>query len=199
MKLPAPNSTATVSSIQKVLLYRVDIPWSNIIRWGFVNLWHYLLVAVLGWFCYVAVNHHLLSMVRVTGTSMRPTLTESDVYLLNRWLYLFRPPQQGDIVVIKDPSDNGFSIKRVIGCPGDSVCVKAGEVFVNGRKLNETYLSAHTKTFIVPHSGTQWTIGCAKGEYIVLGDNRGNSYDSREYGTVSRDRILGAVFPAGLH
>lgn len=198
MKLPTLNSTSTVSGIQKFLFHRVDIPWEMMIRRGFFHLSHYLLLAVLGWFCYVVVNHHLLSMVRVTGTSMRPTLAESDVYLLNRWLYLVRSPKPGDIVVIKDPSDNGYSIKRVIGCPGDFVCLKDGEVLVNGTKLKESYLSSDIKTYITAGSRAQWMIGCAKGEYIVMGDNRANSYDSREYGTVSRDRILGAVFPAGL-
>ena len=81
------------------------------------QFWHLVLVAFLAWLSYDVINHYLLSTVRVTGVSMRPTLKDSDVYLLNRWLYLVRQPKPGDIVVIKDPGDDGLSIKRVIAGP----------------------------------------------------------------------------------
>ena len=79
-----------------------------------------LLVALLAVASYLAISHFFLQSVRVVGRSMVPTLYDSQHYLLNRWIFHVRPPQQGDIVVLRDPSDNGFSVKRVIATWDDA-------------------------------------------------------------------------------
>ena len=89
---------------------------------------------------YFVISHFILQSVKVVGRSMVPTLYDSQHYLLNRWVYYVRPPRQSDIVVLRDPSDNGYSVKRVIAAPGDSIYLKGGAVYVNGRKLKEAYL-----------------------------------------------------------
>jgi len=113
---------------------------------------------------------------------------------MNRLVYRIREPRPEDIVVLRDPEDNGFAIKRIIAKPGDSVYVKAGKVFVNGKLLQEPYLKPGTKTFAdAKHEAELWV--CGTNRYFVLGDNRGNSADSRLYGAVPRQNILGMVSP----
>ena len=78
-----------------------------------------LVVAVLAAASYFVISHFLLQSVKVVGRSMVPTLCDSQHYLLNRWVYYVRAPQRSDVVVLRDPSDNGFSVKRIIATPGD--------------------------------------------------------------------------------
>jgi signal peptidase I len=149
-------------------------------------------VASLAAASYFVISHFLLQSVKVVGRSMVPTLHDSQHYLLNRWVYHFRAPKPTDVVVVRDPSDNGFSVKRIIAMPGDSVYLKEGKVYVNGCKLHEAYLSPGTLTFIDAKAQDELVL-CGKDQYFLLGDNRGNSIDSRVYGPVPRANILGPI------
>ncbi len=151
-----------------------------------------LVVGILATVCYFVISHFLLQSVKVVGRSMVPTLYDSQHYLLNRWIYHVHPPRRSDIVVLRDPSDNGFSVKRVIATPGDSICLRDGTVFVNGRKLDEPYLAPGTPTF-ADSIYRDRLIQCGKDQFFVLGDNRPNSVDSRAYGPVPRQNILGPI------
>jgi len=151
-----------------------------------------LLMTVLAAASYFIISHFLLQSVRVVGRSMVPTLHDSQNCLLNRWIYHFRAPHQSDVVVLRDPSDNGFSVKRIIATPGDSVYLKDGYVYVNGCKLNESYLTPGTLTFSDSKSHDELFL-CGKDHYFLLGDNRRNSIDSRVYGAVPRANILGPI------
>ena len=141
---------------------------------------------------YFVISHFLLQSVQVVGESMVPTLQDSQHYLLNRWLYLLRAPKRLDIVVIRDPLDNSYAVKRVIGLAGDSVFLTGGSVYINGVKLDEPYLSKGMPTFTYSRRAEQ-LVKCGHDQYFVLGDNRSNSVDSRTYGVVPREKILGAI------
>lgn len=149
-----------------------------------------LAVAALAFASYFFFSHFVLQSVQVVGLSMAPTLRDSERYLMNRWMYYVRAPQREDVVVIRDPVDNGYSVKRIIATAGESVFLKNGHVFVNGRKLEESYLVPGTSTF--PYLDDS-TVLCGKDQFYVLGDNRRNSADSRVYGAIPRENIIGLI------
>ena len=132
----------------------------------------------------------------IPSGSMLPTLQIDDRLIIDKISYRFSNPVRGDIVVFnptaqleKEKFKDAF-IKRVIGLPGDRIDVKDGKVYINGKVLNERYLdeapaynwssTALTPDGIVP-----------EGHYLVLGDNRNNSYDSHYWGFVPKDKIVG--------
>ena len=149
-------------------------------------------VAGLALASYFLISHFILQTVQVVGVSMAPTLSDSQKYLLNKWVYYFRSPKPCDVVVLRDPVDQSFAVKRVIATEGDRVLIRNGKVYVNGHKLDEPYLLPGTPTF--PYlTRAEESVMLGKGEYFVLGDNRKNSADSRTYGPVPRRSILGLI------
>jgi signal peptidase I len=158
------------------------------------QLLHFFLCMVLAAVSYYFISHHIVQTVQVVGSSMYPTMRHADQYLLNRWAYHLHPPKRSDVVVIKDPTDGAFAVKRIIATPGESILFKGGQVYVNGRKLDEPYVSPGTPTWTYSNTAEQLII-CGKDQYYVLGDNRDDSFDSRMYGPVRRENILGVVVP----
>jgi signal peptidase I len=121
---------------------------------------------------------------------MLPTLEINDRLIVDKLSYHFQKLERGDIVVFSPTDtlkDQGFKdafIKRVIGLPGETVEVKGGRVYVNGQPLREEYIADQPQY--------QWgPMTVPPDSYLVLGDNRNNSYDSHYWGFVPRDRIIG--------
>ena len=138
---------------------------------------------------------------KVSGNSMVPSFQNNDYILTDKLSYRFSHPQKGDIIVLKNPRNESQDfIKRIIATPSDNIKIENGLVFVNGNKLSETYLPQNTFTqggsFLA--EGDQITTG--ENQYIVFGDNRNHSSDSREWGAVTKKEIIGKVvfryFPA---
>jgi signal peptidase I len=150
------------------------------------------LVIALSIGCYTVISHYFIESVQVVGVSMAPTLDENGHYLLNRWAFHNRAPQAGDVVVLRDPADHGISVKRIVATGGQSVLLKEGNVFVNGREFMEPYLLPETHTYTYNQAKEQF-ITCGKDQFFVMGDNRLKSIDSRAYGPVPRENILGLV------
>jgi len=158
------------------------------------QLIHCACAAILAVGSYFLATKYVFQAVVVDGNSMNPTLRDSQRFLLNRLEYLFRKPQWGDIVVLRDPEDGGLSIKRIVAVEGESVELSGGSVYVDGLRLPERYLQPGTRTFsyrVYDHE----KFDCGNDQYFVLGDNRGDSADSRVYGPVPRQNILGVVVP----
>ncbi|MBI4464560.1 MAG: signal peptidase I [Acidobacteria bacterium] len=133
----------------------------------------------------------LYQPVKVEGNSMMPELTDQERIFINKFVYRFEAIQRGDVVVFWYPLDPSKSyIKRVVGLPGETVQLAYGEVFVNGRKLNEPYVTPEYRD-----GQNLGPIHIPEGEFFVLGDHRNSSNDSRVWGNVERRFIYGkAVF-----
>lgn len=159
-----------------------------------LNIVQWTVLVGLVFLSYFAFSRVGVQVVEVIGDSMSPTLHASDRYLLKKWVYLFREPQRNEVVVIADPDDDGFSVKRIVATEGETVVLKGGKVFVNGRELKEPYLPYGVVTYGNTHSGEQ-IFRCGDNEYFVLGDNRSISVDSRTYGPVPKQNILGLILP----
>jgi signal peptidase I len=159
----------------------------------------------------LAIKAWVVNPYRIPSSSMEPTLhcarpaqlceaRFSDRVLANRFIYHFREPERGDIVVFQTPPEaeercgaGGTFVKRIIGLPGEKVQLRQiGDhsfVFIDGKRLDEPYVRPDRRdlrpneTFRVP-----------EGHYFVMGDNRAQSCDSREWGAVPRENLIGKVF-----
>jgi len=131
--------------------------------------------------------------VKVEGTSMMPTLVDQERIFINKFVYRFGLADigRGDTVVFWFPQDTSKSyIKRVIGIPGDTVEVRSGTVYVNGKTLEEPYVPEEFRDHVSMPLRT-----VEPNHYFVLGDHRSSSNDSRTWWTVPREFIYGkAVF-----
>jgi signal peptidase I len=151
----------------------------------------------------VGVRSFVADSRYIPSGSMLPTLQINDRLIVDKLTYRFGDPQRGDIVVFNPPiqlereliasGEQKFReafIKRVIGIPGDRVTVKGGKVYINGRVLPENYLDEPP---LYQWSSTELTPDgiVPPGHYLVLGDNRNNSYDSHYWGFVPKDKIIG--------
>ncbi|GFP24112.1 signal peptidase I [Candidatus Hakubella thermalkaliphila] len=127
----------------------------------------------------------------VDKESMHPTLLEGNYIIINKFIYYFSRPQKGDIVVFYSPQEQAHLIKRVIGSEGDKIeILQDGQVVLNGRLLEEPYAS-YASYGVDAESGA---ITLGPGEYFVMGDNRGNSLDSRWFGPIKESSIKGRAF-----
>ncbi len=125
----------------------------------------------------------------IPSGSMEPTLMPQDRIIVNKFIYRFKEPARGDIVVFLPPNDSRDYIKRVIGLPGETVEIKNGRVFINSRPISEPYKN---KSADFSNFGP---FKLPKNSYFVMGDNRPNSSDSRVFGPLEKSRIIGkAVF-----
>jgi signal peptidase I len=124
---------------------------------------------------------------RIEGQSMEPNLHDGEYVLIDKISYLLHPPERGDVVVFTPPNNDRDYIKRVIGLPGDTVEVKGGQVHVNGVALDEPYL----QQMILRDEPARVV---EAGRYFVLGDNRNNSSDSRSFGTITPQSIVGRAW-----
>lgn len=145
---------------------------------------------------FVVIYAFLLRPFQVSGQSMDPTYKDGEYILTNLIGLRFNNLERGDVVVFESPVDKDKDfIKRIIGVPGDKVMLKAGFVFVNGIKLDElTYLSPDVRTYGGAFLTEGQEVLVPEGSYFALGDNRGFSSDSREWGFVPKDKIIGKSF-----
>ena len=170
--------------------YRLRLTWA----WLFRQICSLIIIIALSVVSYFAISHFLFQSVRVSGFSMYPTLMNNGNYWVNRLVYLHSQPQRTDIVEVRDPQDGTLVVKRIIALPGESVYLKKGVVYINGQRLPESYLPSGTWTYAYEKHEEEF-ICFARDHYFVMGDNRGNSTDSRTFGAVARTDILGKISP----
>jgi signal peptidase I len=179
-------------------------------------MWEIVETLVLALLIFVVVRSVVLNF-RVDGLSMEPTLDSGQMLLVNRQVYFhfdanrvlnwipfvsrdgqnivypFHPPQRGDIIVLHPPVDQGKPyIKRIIGLPGERIAIRDGGVYINGERLQEQYLNGVTTSWGGSVGHEEITI--PEGRVFVMGDNRNNSTDSRIFGTIEIDEIIGKAW-----
>ena len=157
-------------------------PQRNLVEWVVV-VGGALLVAVV-------VKAFLLQAFYIPSPSMVPTLHVNDRVLVNKLSYKFHEVRRGDVIVFKSPQVVAEKdlIKRVIGLPGDTVETRDGEIVVNDKVLDEPYLPKDVGT------GPMEKVTVPPGHYWMMGDNRGNSSDSRVFGAIPESSIIGRAF-----
>jgi len=148
-------------------------------------------IAVIAAVIVIPIRYFLFQPFFVRGQSMDPNFENGDYLIIDEISYRFREPERGEVIVFRYPFDASQRfIKRVIGLPGETIVIKDGQIEIydgaGGEVLDESdYLAAVTDGDI--------NITLGSGEYFVLGDNRGFSFDSRRFGPISKNNIIGRV------
>lgn len=164
---------------QKQPLQKVENPWVEAIK----------TIALSGVLAF-GIRTFVAEARYIPSGSMLPTLQINDRLIIDKLTYEFRDPQRGDIVVfsptdeLKRQNFKDAFIKRVIGLPGETVEVKDGQVLINGQSIREKYIEDKPNYQFGP-------VKVPPDQYLVLGDNRNNSYDSHYWGFVPRNNIIG--------
>jgi signal peptidase I len=181
------------------LTARLPRPWRIAIDW---------IVTIAGAILIVlAIKQWVVNPYRIPSSSMEPTLhcarpgadceaRLSDRVLANRFIYRFRSPHRGEIIVFNTPTAraeaacnaSGTFVKRLIGLPGETVNERNGFIYIDGKKLNEPYIQPGRRD----HETGTWHVPA--GHYFFMGDNRRESCDSRRWGSVARSALIGKVF-----
>jgi signal peptidase I len=145
---------------------------------------------------FVIVYFFLFRPFQVNGQSMFPNYHDGEYILTNLVSLHLSSLKRGDVVVFQAPVDAEKDfIKRVIGLPGETVALKDGSVYIDGKRLDESdYLPPDFKTFAGSFLAEGQTVTVPEGKYFVLGDNRNFSSDSREWGYVTREKVIGKSF-----
>jgi len=135
----------------------------------------------------VVIHLFLAQATVVYGQSMEPNLHDHQRLIIEKVSYRFREPTRTEIVVVDRPDMTEKLIKRVIGLPGDTLFIEGGIVFINGEPLEEPYVYN-------PDRRTEPSQVIPEGHYFVMGDNRGNSNDSRNFGAIPLDQLVGRAW-----
>lgn len=157
-----------------------------------------LKIAVLAAVTIVAIRYFLFKPFYVKGASMEPNFFDHEYLIIDELSYRLRPPERGEVIVFRYPNNQKeFFLKRIIGLPGERVKVTEGRVIVyneahpEGIEIEESYLPKDLETL-----GEKITT-LNEDEYYVLGDNRPNSFDSRRFGAINKNLIIGRAWFRG--
>lgn len=157
-----------------------------------------LKIAVLAAVTIVAIRYFLFKPFYVKGASMEPNFHDHEYLIIDELSYRFRAPERGEVIVFRYPNNpKEYFLKRIIGLPGERVKIAEGKVLVynqehpEGITVEEEYLPKDLAT-----TGEKIT-ALGEDEYFVLGDNRANSFDSRRFGSVQKNTIVGRAWFRG--
>ena len=176
------------------------LQWPGHLRKILEFIWEMTKITFISLVIILPVRYFLIQPFYVKGASMEPNFYDHEYLIIDEITYRLGEPQRGDIVVFKYPKDpRQFFIKRVIGLPGERVKIENGLVYITSggqtNVLNEEYLTDGLETRL-PISG-YGEVTLKNDEYYLLGDNRDQSLDSRVFGSVKRDYIIGRTWLRG--
>lgn len=143
----------------------------------------------------VVIRFFIAEPHKVFGSSMVPNFHNGDYIITNKIGLKIGEPRRGEVVILQNPRNpDVVFIKRIIGMPGDSVKILNGSFYINGKKLNEPYLPDGTSTSGMAFLTEGEEITVPEGQYFVVGDNRNGSSDSREWGPVKKEALIGQAW-----
>lgn len=142
------------------------------------------------------IRTFVVQAFKIPSESMYPTLMVGDKLFVNKFIYRFRDPERGEIIVFKYPENPSKDfIKRVIGVPGDTVEIRNGDIFINNKKWNPpAEINGNIYYNQDPYAGSGQILTIPNESYFVLGDNSISSRDSRYWGFVPKDLLVGKAF-----
>jgi signal peptidase I len=154
--------------------------------------WEIFKIAVIALAIVVPIRYFLFQPFFVKGQSMEPNFENGDYLIVDELSYRIRPPERGEVIVFKYPEDTSQRyIKRIIGLPGETIEIKDGKITIyeKNSKVETLDESGYLPSYITTSDDLQITL--ADNQYFVLGDNRQVSYDSRRWGPVPKQDIIG--------
>lgn len=152
---------------------------------SFLEILEVVIVAVVSIYL---VYSFIAQPFKVDGKSMEPNFSTGDYLVVDEITYRFRGPVRGEVIVLRNPTNESeFFIKRVIGLPGEQILISDSKVFVDGQRIDETYLPGNIAMSDTP----PFELG--ESEFFVMGDNRQSSFDSRNWGPLEKNQIVGVV------
>lgn len=156
-------------------------------------IWEILKIVIIALLIVIPIRYFLFQPFFVKGQSMEPAFENGDYLIVDEISYRFESPQRGDVIVFKYPQNPSQRyIKRIVGLPGETIAIKTGSVIIfnweGSQTLDESdYLSPPVQT------PGDVRVSLDEDEYFVLGDNRVSSADSRRWGSLARENIIGRV------
>jgi len=158
-------------------------------------LFSFLESIALGGAFFVVIYLFIMQPHQVKGNSMYPTYHDKEYILTDKISYKFHLPERGDVIILKSPKNPDIDfIKRVIALSGETIKIENGQVYLNGKILKEPYLNVLTPVFPSGFVQEGVEIVVPENMVFVMGDNRPGSSDSREFGFVPLENIVGRVF-----
>lgn len=156
-------------------------------------LWETAKIVIISLVIIIPIRYFIIQPFFVRGESMAPTFSDGEYLIIDEISYRLTDPQRGDVIVFRFPEDpSQFYIKRIIGLPGESIDIKNGKVLISNQdnpiefSLDESYIAVETLGDL--------NIKLDDNEYFVMGDNRGASSDSRRWGPLDENLIIGKVW-----
>jgi signal peptidase I len=158
---------------------------------AFLNFFEWVFICTAVFFIvYVFVGQLMI----ITGNSMYPTFKNGEKLVMEKLSVKYKPAYRGEILIFKQPTENILVIKRVVGLPGDKVAIQNDTLYINGQIANEPYLQKGTNTQPGKALEENKEYEIPADSYMILGDNRSDSIDSRQWGFLTRHYITGRVF-----
>jgi signal peptidase I len=162
----------------------------------FIFIWEIIKIVIISLAIIIPIRYYLVQPFFVRGASMEPNFDNGEYLVVDEISYRFKEPGRGEVIVFKFPRDpSQYYIKRIIGLPGETVEIRDHQVIIYNQEFPEGIVL--DESFYLTNGQTTWgnvKIKLNEDEYFVLGDNRSASSDSRQWGALPREYIIGRVW-----
>lgn len=155
--------------------------------------WEVAKIVILALVIVIPIRYFVFQPFIVKGLSMTPAFHDGDYLIIDQISYRFKTPQRGEVIVFKYPRDPSQRfIKRIVGLPQEKVELRNGQIIITD-KFGETTVLDESNYLLSQGWLEEMEVNLGEGEYFILGDNRAHSFDSRRWGPLSKEYIVGRV------